>query len=153
AINLAASLLFLIGVAMIYGVTGTLNMADLALRSPKVAPESMMMLEAGAGILGIAFLIKAGMWPLSFWLPTTYTAAPAPVAAIMAIMSKVGVYVILRLSLLFFTKETVSFGFGTNVLLLGGILTITFGAIGVLRSEERRVGKDSGCRLGCEQQQ
>ncbi|TWH33527.1 MULTISPECIES: monovalent cation/H+ antiporter subunit D [unclassified Aminobacter] len=135
AINLAASLLFLIGVAMIYGVTGTLNMADLALRIPKVAPESMMMLEAGAGILGIAFLIKAGMWPLSFWLPTTYTAAPAPVAAIMAIMSKVGVYVILRLSLLFFTKETVSFGFGTNVLLLGGILTITFGAIGVLASQ------------------
>ncbi|MBI1619517.1 monovalent cation/H+ antiporter subunit D [Aquamicrobium zhengzhouense] len=135
AINLAASLLFLIGVAMIYGVTGTLNMADLAVRIPRVSPESMMMLEAGAGILGIAFLIKAGMWPLAFWLPTTYTAAPAPVAAIMAIMSKVGVYVILRLSLLFFSEETVSAGFGTNALLLGGLATITFGAIGVLASQ------------------
>src|SRR5690606_25390415 len=119
----------------IYGVIGTLNMADLAVRIPRVSPESMMMLEAGAGILGIAFLIKAGMWPLAFWLPTTYTATPAPVAAIMAIMSKVGVYVILRLSLLFFSEETVSAGFGTNALLLGGLATITFGAIGVLASQ------------------
>lgn len=135
AINLAASLLFLIGVAMIYGVTGTLNMADLALRIPQVAEENRMLLEAGAAILGVAFLIKAGMWPLAFWLPTTYTAAPAPAAAIMAIMSKVGVYVILRLSLLFFMEEGGSRGFGSYVLFFGGMATITFGAIGVLASQ------------------
>ncbi|MCO5146269.1 MAG: monovalent cation/H+ antiporter subunit D [Aquamicrobium sp.] len=137
AINLAASLLFLIGVSLIYGVTGTLNIADLILRIPGVPPESRMMLEAGAAILGVAFLIKAGMWPLSFWLPTMYTAAPAPVAAIFAIMSKVGVYVILRLSLLFsaagMPEGTSSFGW--QLLFLGGMATIAFGAIGVLASQ------------------
>ena len=68
AINLAASFLFLIGVSLIYGVTGTLNMADLAKRIPGLAPGDAALMEAGAAILGIAFLIKAGMWPLSFWL-------------------------------------------------------------------------------------
>jgi multicomponent K+:H+ antiporter subunit D len=95
------------------------------------------MLEAGAAILGVAFLIKAGMWPLSFWLPTMYTAAPAPVAAIFAIMSKVGVYVILRLSLLFsaagMPEGTSSFGW--QLLFLGGLATIAFGTIGVLASQ------------------
>jgi multicomponent K+:H+ antiporter subunit D len=66
AMNLAASLLFLIGVSLIYGVTGTLNMADLAQHIPNVPEENRMMLEAGAAVLGIAFLMKAGMWPLSF---------------------------------------------------------------------------------------
>ncbi|SEF67827.1 monovalent cation/H+ antiporter subunit D [Nitrosomonas ureae] len=136
AINLAASLLFLIGVALIYGVTGTLNMADLAMRIPKIDEENRMMLESGAAILGVAFFIKAGMWPLSFWLPTTYAAAPAPVAAIFAIMSKVGIYVLLRLSLLFF-EETPDMpgGFGSQVFFFGGMATIAFGAIGILASQ------------------
>ena len=137
AINLAASLLFLIGVSMIYGITGTLNMADLILRIPDVPAENQMLLEAGAAILGVAFLIKAGMWPLSFWLPTMYTAAPAPVAAIFAIMSKVGVYVILRLSLLFSAASMPdgALSFGWQVLFIGGLATISFGAIGVLASQ------------------
>lgn len=136
AINLAAALLFLIGVSLIYGVTGTLNMADLALRVSTVGPQQRMLLEAGAGILGVAFLIKAGMWPLNFWLPPAYTAASAPVAGIFAIMSKVGIYVVLRLSLLVFGEGTsASSGFGLHVLLIGGIATITFGAIGVLASQ------------------
>lgn len=136
AINLAASLLFLIGVALIYGVTGTLNMADLARIIPTVPDESRMMLEAGAAILGVAFLVKAGMWPLSFWLPTAYTAAAAPVAAIFAIMSKVGIYVLLRLSLLFFGAEAGgSANFGAQLMFIGGLATIVFGAIGVLASQ------------------
>lgn len=136
AINLAAALLFLIGVSMIYGVTGTLNMADLAVRVASVEPQKRMLLEAGAGILGIAFLIKAGMWPLNFWLPPAYTAAAAPVAGIFAILTKVGVYVVLRLSLLVFGEGTSSSsGFGLQVLLFGGMATITFGAIGVLASQ------------------
>ncbi len=135
AVNLAAALLFLIGVSLIYGVTGTLNMADLAVRVATVGAEQRMLLEAGAGILGVAFLIKAGMWPLNFWLPPAYTAASAPVAGIFAIMSKVGVYVILRLTLLVFAEGTPSSGFGLHVLLIGGLATIAFGAIGVLASQ------------------
>jgi len=136
AINLAASALFLIGVSLIYGVTGTLNMADLAGRIAAVPAEDRMLLEAGAAILGIAFLVKAGMWPLGFWLPTAYMAAAAPVAAIFAILSKVGVYILLRLSLLLFGAESgASAEFGASWLLVGGMATIAFGATGVLASQ------------------
>ncbi len=134
AVNLAAALLFLIGVSLIYGTTGTLNMADLAARIPEIEPDRRMLMEAGAGVLGIAFLIKAGMWPLCFWLPTAYSAASAPVAGIFAILSKLGIYVILRLTMLLF-GDGPSAGFGANVLLYGGIATLVFGIIGVLASQ------------------
>ncbi|WP_336490199.1 monovalent cation/H+ antiporter subunit D [Methylobacterium nigriterrae] len=137
AINLAASLLFLVGVSLIYGVTGTLNMADLAIRIPAVAPENRPLLEAGAGILGIVFLLKAGMWPLCFWLPTTYAAVAAPVAAIFAIMTKVGVYIVLRLWLLLFGVEAgASTQLGGDWLLFGGMATVAFGVIGTLASQD-----------------
>jgi multicomponent K+:H+ antiporter subunit D len=134
AINLAAALLFLIGVSLIYGTAGTLNMADLAARIPEIEPDRRMLMEAGAGVLGIAFLIKAGMWPLCFWLPTAYSAASAPVAGIFAILSKLGIYVILRLTMLLF-DDGPSAGFGSSVLLYGGIATLIFATIGVLASQ------------------
>ncbi len=135
AVNLVASFLFLIGVSLIYGVTGTLNMADLALRVSQVAAEDRALLEAGAAILGVAFLVKAGMWPLGFWLPATYMAATPPVVAIFAIMTKVGVYAVLRLSLLFFGAGE-SAGLGGSWLLYGGMATIAFGMIGVLAAQD-----------------
>lgn len=136
AINLAASFLFLIGVSLIYGATGTLNMADLANKMGDVPATGRTLLEAGAAILGIAFLVKAGMWPLCFWLPGAYSAAAAPVAAIFAVLSKVGVYAVLRLSpLLFGPGAGVSAGFGDTWLYVGGIATIVFGMIGVLASQ------------------
>ena len=95
------------------------------------------MLEAGAGILGIAFLVKAGMWPLCFWLPTTYAAASPPVACIFAILTKVGVYVVLRLWLLLFGDDAgTSAQFGGEWLLFGGIATVAFGVIGTLASQD-----------------
>ncbi len=136
AVNLVASSLFLIGVSLIYGVTGTLNMADLAQRIPQVAAEDRMLLEAGAAVLGVAFLVKAGMWPLNFWLAPTYTAAAAPVAAVFAIMSKVGIYVLLRLSpLMFGIGAGSSYGFGNDWLYFGGMVTLAFGLIGVVASQ------------------
>jgi multicomponent K+:H+ antiporter subunit D len=96
AVNLVASFLFLIGVAMIYGMTGTLNMGDLAEHVSQLDIADRSLFEAGAAILGVAFFIKAGIWPLNFWLPATYTAASAPVAAVFALMTKVGVYAIVR---------------------------------------------------------
>jgi multicomponent K+:H+ antiporter subunit D len=130
AINLTASLLFLVGAALVYGVTGTLNMADLAVKIPQVPAPDLALLEAGAAILGVAFLVKAGMWPLGFWLPTTYAAASAPAAALFAILSKVGVYAVLRLWLLLFGG-----GIGGELLLYGGMATLAFGLIGVLASQ------------------
>lgn len=136
AVNLVASSLFLIGVSLIYGVTGTLNMADLAQKISQVAPEDRMLLEAGAAVLGVAFLVKAGMWPLNFWLAPTYTAAAAPVAAVFAIMSKVGIYVLLRLSpLMFGIGAGSSYGFGNDWLYFGGMVTLAFGLIGVVASQ------------------
>lgn len=135
-INLVAALFFLIGVSMIYGVTGTLNMGDLAQRIPDLPDHQRMLFETGAAILGVAFLVKAGMWPLNFWLPGAYSAASAPVAGLFAIMSKVGIYVIARLTFLLFSPDAgSSASFGNDVLLYGGIATIVFGAIGVLASQ------------------
>ena len=82
-------------------------------------------------MLGIAFLVKAGMWPLCFWLPSTYAAASAPAAALFSILSKVGLYAVLRLWLLFFGA-----GAGGELLLYGGMATLAFGIIGVLASQE-----------------
>ncbi|WP_374299758.1 monovalent cation/H+ antiporter subunit D [Paracoccus sp. (in: a-proteobacteria)] len=136
AINLAASLLFLIGVSLIYGVTGTLNMAHLANLIASVAPEDRPLLHAGVAILSVAFLVKAGSWPLSFWLPTAYMAAAAPVGAMFAIMTKVGVYAILRLSMLLFGETGgPSTSFGASVLILLGMATILFGLLGLLSSQ------------------
>lgn len=136
AINLAASLLFLIGIALVYGVTGTLNMADLAARLPEIAEPDRPLLQAGAAMLGAAFLVKAGMWPLCFWLPITYMAAAPPVAAIFAVLSKVGVYVVLRVSSLAFGAGAAhSAGLGAEVLIAGGMATIAFGMLGVLSSQ------------------
>jgi len=146
AINLAASLLFLIGVSLIYGVTGTLNMADLAQRVPLIPPESRPLLAAGAALLGIAFLVKAAMWPLCFWLPITYMAAAPPAAAMFAILSKVGVYVILRVSSLAFGAGAPHMaGLGAEVLVAGGLATLVFGTIGVLASQG--LGRLAGCAV------
>jgi multicomponent K+:H+ antiporter subunit D len=135
-INLVASLLFLIGVSVVYGVGGTLNMADLAARMRDVAAEDRALLEAGAALLGVAFLIKAAMWPLGFWLPGTYAAASTPAAAILSILSKVGIYAVLRVWLLLFGEGAGdSAGFGGAWLTIGGLCTIAFGSIAALAAQ------------------
>lgn len=136
-INIAASLLFLIGVALLYSVTGTLNMAELAVRVASTAPEDLAVLEAGAAILGAAFLVKAAIWPLCFWLPRTYAAAAPPVAAIFAVMTKVGIYIILRLSFLLFGKGSGgAAGFANDWLMYAGLATIAFGTIGIFSARQ-----------------
>ncbi|MFY9510385.1 MAG: monovalent cation/H+ antiporter subunit D, partial [Rubrivivax sp.] len=137
AINLMASLLFLIGVAVLYGVTGTLNMADIAGKLGRVPDSDRGLLHAGAAILAIAFLAKAALWPLNFWLPPAYGAASAPAAAVFAILTKVGVYAVLRLWTLCFPAEAgASAGFGGEVLVWGGLATLAYGAIGMLASQQ-----------------
>jgi multicomponent K+:H+ antiporter subunit D len=146
AINLTGSFLFLIGASLAYGVTGTLNMADLASRIPTLAPGDAPLVAAAAAILGAAFLMKAGAWPLNFWLPTTYAAASAPAAAMFAIMSKLGVYVILRLwTLVFGPVAGPLAGFGGDGLLVIGMLTIVFGTVGVLASQS--LSRLAGCSV------
>jgi multicomponent K+:H+ antiporter subunit D len=155
-INIAASLLFLIGVALLYSVTGTLNMADLAVRVANTPPEDLPLLEAGAAILGAAFLVKAAIWPLCFWLPRTYAAAAPPVAAIFAVMTKVGIYIILRLSFLLFGKNSGgAAGFANDWLMYAGLATMVFGTIGIFSARQlsRVAGNyvlvSSGTLLAC----
>ncbi|WP_420374029.1 monovalent cation/H+ antiporter subunit D [Pollutimonas sp. H1-120] len=134
-VNLVASFLLLIAMALIYGVTGTLNMADLALRAGQLTGTERTLFESGAAILGIAFLIKAAAWPLNFWLPAAYANACAPVGAVFAIMTKVGIYALLRIgSLLLPTGAPAAFG-GEWMFPLG-MATLIFGTVGILAAPQ-----------------
>jgi len=136
AINLAAALLFLLGTALIYATTGTLNMADLAARVPLLSGQELALFKVGASVLALAFLTKGAMWPLGFWLPTTYAAASPPVAVMLVLMTKVGAYVVLRLWLLIFSDNAgAAAGFGGDALLYAGMATIVFGAAGMLSTD------------------
>jgi multicomponent K+:H+ antiporter subunit D len=130
-LNLAASMLFLVGVSLMYGIAGTLNMADLAVQLPRIPAEDRALLEIGAATLGVAFLVKAGMWPLGFWLPPTYAAASAPVGALFSILSKVGIYAVVRVWLIVFDGQP-----GAQFLAYAGMATLAFGMIGMVASQE-----------------
>ncbi len=136
AVNLVASSLFLVGASMIYGVTGTLNFADLAAKIPLLAPQDRPLLHAACAVLAVAFLAKAAMWPLNSWLVPAYAGASAPSGAVFALLTKVGVYVLLRLSTLWFSPQAGdSAGFGSQWLLWGGMVTLALGAVGMLASQ------------------
>ena len=133
AINLAASALFLIGVSLIYANAGTLNMADLAQRVPLVEGDGAVVLKAAALLLLVVFGVKAALLPLHLWLPATYAAASAPVAALFAIMTKVGVYSIVRVHAVIFGADA-----GASALVAGpwllplGLATGLLAVCGVL---------------------
>lgn len=132
-LNLIASGLFLAGVGVLYGLTGTVNMADLALKLP-AADRPQLVTAVGAVIL-TAFAIKAAAAPLYFWLPASYHTCPPVVAAIMAgVLSKVGVYSILRASSLFLGQEPLVFHW---LLALSG-LTMVLGVFGAATASELR---------------
>ena len=132
-LNLVASALFLIGVSMLYALTGTLNFADLAIRVPKVTGPDAVVLQAAALILLVVFGFKAALMPLAMWLPATYAAASAPVAALFAIMTKVGVYAILRVHGVVFGAEAGPSAFTVQPLLLPlALVTSVVGVLGAL---------------------
>lgn len=135
AVNLGASLIFLIGIAMVFGATGSLNLAEVALRAETLEGFATPALHVGLAMLGLAFLVKAGMWPLSFWLVPAYSAAPGPAAAVFAILSKVGIYSLLRLSLLLPGEGA---AFGSMLIYAGGIATLIFACLGILASQSMR---------------
>ena len=132
-LNLVASALFLIGLAVIYGVTGTLNMADLALRVALLGPEQATLMKVGALILLVVFGLKAAIVPLYLWLPGAYAAASAPVAALFAIMTKVGVYSIIRVHAVILGDGAGHAAFTVEPWLLpAALLTAALGVLGAL---------------------
>ncbi|MDT8369798.1 MAG: monovalent cation/H+ antiporter subunit D, partial [Longimicrobiales bacterium] len=138
-LNLGGSALFVIGLGMVYGSLGTLNMADLALRVREVPAGLEAVVQAAALLLLVVFALKAALLPLYFWLPRTYGAASAPVAALFAIMTKVGVYAIVRVYTLVFPGEAaVLGGLPGRVLLPVALATIVFAALGALAARTLR---------------
>lgn len=96
-LNLAGSALFLIGLGVVYGAAGTLNMADVARQIASAGPAQAPLLAAAGLLLMVVFALKAALFPLAFWLPATYASATPAVAALFSILTKVGVYAIWRL--------------------------------------------------------
>ena len=132
-LNLAASALFLIGLAMLYSVTGTLNMADMAIRVARLEGDTAALARSAGLLLLVVFGLKAAMVPLSFWLPATYAAASAPVAALFAVMTKVGVYSIVRVHWAIFGADAggVALAAGDWLLPLG-LLTSVLGVLAAM---------------------
>jgi multicomponent K+:H+ antiporter subunit D len=132
-INLIGASLFLVAASLFYGVAGTLNFADLAVKLPSLPSWNAGLAGAAGLLLLVVFGVKAALLPLGFWLPETYGAAPAPVAALFALMTKVGIYAIVRVSMTVFgAGETPLAGWGQPVLFALGLVTILFGALGAL---------------------
>ncbi|WP_394940200.1 Na+/H+ antiporter subunit D [Psychromicrobium sp. YIM B11713] len=124
-VSVVSSLLFLIAIAMIYGATGTINMADLAVKLAHLDPGTQTLLHL---MLLIAFGIKAAVFPLSFWLPDSYPTAPAPVTAVFAgLLTKVGVYAMVRTETLLFPSEDLN-----NLLMVVALLTMVVGILGAI---------------------
>jgi len=126
AINLVSTVLLLIGIGLLYGLTGTLNMADLHLAVAEV--EDVGLLSVVATVFIVAFGIKAAMFPLFFWLPASYHTPPVAVSAVFAgLLTKVGVYALMRMFTLVFTHDT---GFTHSLLLVAAGLTMVTGVLG-----------------------
>lgn len=134
-INLFNSALLLVSIALIYGITGTLNLADLAIRTSALVGADRLLFESALAILGLAFLVKAGAWPLNFWLIRGYTAACAPVASIFCIMTKVGIYGILRISSLLEPVNLTS-TFSPEGMFTIGLITLIFGSLGAFLTQK-----------------
>ena len=134
AINLVSTVMFLIAIAVLYGLTGTLNMADLAVRVPQVEQQGMM--TTVAVMFMIAFGIKSAVFPLFFWLPASYHTPAVTVSAIFAgLLTKVGVYALVRTFTLIFTTDV---GYTHTALLVVAGLTMLTGVLGAAAQNEIR---------------
>ena len=138
AFNIAASTLFLVALGLLYGLLGTLNMAEMAVRVAELPARDVALVQAAAGLLVVVFCAKAAVLPMYFWLPQTYTHAPAAVAALFAVMTKVGLYAVLRVGTLSFGAAGPLDGFAWPALLALGGATLLLAALGVLASRRLR---------------
>jgi len=124
-VSVISSMLFLVSIAMIYAATGTINMADLAIKLGELDPSTQMTLHL---MLLVAFGIKAAVFPLSFWLPDSYPTAPAPVTAVFAgLLTKVGVYALIRTETLLFPGDRLN-----TFLMVVAVLTMLVGILGAV---------------------
>lgn len=139
AINLVGSILFLFALGAIYGALGTLNLADLALKIAQAPVERHGLIMAAGLMLLVVFGLKAAMFPLYIWLPATYASTSAPVAALFAIMTKVGIYSIIRVHGTMFGSEANELAHFYQPWILGaGLITLVLAALGVVAATHLR---------------
>ena len=138
-LNLVGSSLFLFALGTLYGTVGTLNISDMSVKISALSAGEKVIAEAGGMLLLVVFGLKAAILPIHFWLPRTYAAASAPVAALFAIMTKVGVYGIFRVYTVIFGDQA---GELSNMIQPWiwplAILTVVIGTVGVLASPHLR---------------
>jgi len=142
-LNLVGSSLFLVAIALIYGTLGTLNMADIARLLPLVPVQDMGLVRAAFAILVGVFLLKSAVLPMAFWLPHVYSVAGVPVAALFAILTKVGVVALLRLSVSLFGDAGVTQGLLLPWLPVLALGTIAFGTVALFAAERLGVAAAS----------
>jgi multicomponent Na+:H+ antiporter subunit D len=135
-LNLLTSALFLFGVGALYGLTGTLNMADLAVKVPLVPAGDAVLLHVAMMTLLVVFAAKAALLPLAFWLPDAYPAPPVPVSALFGgIATKVGVYALLRVFTTVFAEVREP---AAEVLIFLGATSMILGVLGAVAQTEIR---------------
>jgi multicomponent K+:H+ antiporter subunit D len=138
-LNLIGSTLFLFAVGSLYGALGTLNMADLAHRVAGVPSEREGLVAAAGLMLLVVFGLKAAMFPLYLWLPRAYTHTAAGVAALFAIMTKVGIYAIIRVHGTLFSEAAGPLaGLHAPWVLALGLITMVLAALGVMAARNLR---------------
>ncbi len=134
-LNVIGSSLFLIALALIYGTIGTLNIADIAFVLPSVPQADEAIVRSAMVLVIVVFTLKSALVPLAFWLPHTYGNAIAPVAALFAILTKVGIYALLRMTSVVFSNASFMADILQPWLVPVAVLTIAMGTIGVLASQ------------------
>ncbi|WP_103334724.1 monovalent cation/H+ antiporter subunit D [Pseudotabrizicola formosa] len=133
AFNLVGSSLFLFALAAIYSITGTLNIADLAVKAAALSEGDAALFRVAAVMLMMVFAIKGALVPLQFWLPGTYSNAPGPVAALFAVMTKIGAYSVIRFGVLVLPpSHPITGTLIADLMLPAALLTLIIGALGIL---------------------
>ncbi|KDE40957.1 Na(+) H(+) antiporter subunit D [Nitrincola lacisaponensis] len=139
-LNLVGSSIFLIALGILYGMLGTLNIADMAIKLQHLSHDDQLLVKVAGLLLLVVFGLKSAMLPLHFWLPRTYAAASAPVAAMFAIMTKVGIYSIFRVHTVIFGEQAGELAHIAQFWLWPiAILTLFAGAVGTLASSNLRL--------------
>jgi len=139
SVNIAASTLFLMALGLLYALLGSLNMAEMSTKIAQAPAADLPLIQAAAGLLLLVFCTKAALLPTYLWLPQTYTHAPAAVAGLFAIMTKVGLYAVLRVCLLLFGAPAGALaGFAWDWLLPAGVITLALASLGVMAAVRLR---------------
>lgn len=137
-VNLTGSAIFLLGIALLYGATGTLNLVDLAQHLQTMAPDVAAMGYTGAWLVALVFALKSALVPVGLWLPGSYAVAGPMAITLFALLTKVGVYALMRVFGPWLTSDVAELAAIGDALRIGALATIALGALLALGSRTLR---------------